>query len=282
MPFYDDLRDEMKSIFMFWIEECNIDGYRCDVADRVPTDFWEEARENLDSIKSVFMLAEAENPDHHKKAFNMSYAWELHHILNSIVKGEKDANAIKVYFAKNDTTFPENSYRMSFITNHDENSWNGTVEERMGEAGNLMAVLSYTLPGMPLIYSGQETGLSKRLKFFEKDTIIWNPDSPLNDFYKTLNQLKSDNKALWNGDLGGDMQRVTTSNDSTVFAFLRKKEGNRIFTIANLSAAPVSFSFIGKEYSGNFVDAFNGNEKTFISNQEMELAPWEYLVYISK
>jgi len=124
----------------FWVSEADIDGYRCDVAGMVPTEFWDQARKELDEIKPVFMLAEAEQADHHTNAFDMSYAWELHHILNSITKGEMDANSIEKYFAKYDTTYPANAYRLNFITNHDENSWNGTVKERMGDAGNLYAI----------------------------------------------------------------------------------------------------------------------------------------------
>ncbi len=276
-----ELWPAMIDALKYWVTEADIDGYRCDVAGMVPTEFWEQAKMELDKIKPVFMLAEAEQPDHHTNAFDMSYAWELHHILNSIAKEKKDANDIESYFEKQDTLYPEGTYRMTFITNHDENSWNGTIEERMGEAGSVMAVLTYTLPGMPLIYSGQETGLNKRLEFFDKDQITWNPDSPLNAFYKTLNQLKLDNQALWNGQFGGDFLRIQTTSDSTVFAFIREKEKNKVFTITNLSSDIVSFSLIGNDYLGDYIDAFKGDEMIFEKEQEMELAPWEYLIFIN-
>jgi len=181
-----DLREEMKKILKFWIKEVDVDGYRCDVAGMVPTDFWEDVRPMLDSIKPVFMLAEAEQVDHHYKAFDASYAWEFHHVMNKIAKGEETAIAIDHYFAKQDTLFPSNAIRMNFITNHDENSWNGTVEERMGEASKAMAVLTYTVPGMPLIYSGQEAGLDKRLLFFEKDEIDWSVDEALQTLKRNI------------------------------------------------------------------------------------------------
>jgi len=162
---YDNegLREYMIESLRFWVKEYDVDGYRCDVAGMVPTDFWNKARKELDAIKPVFMLAEAEQADLHENAFDMTYGWELHHIMNEMAQGKKNANDIEVYLKKDKAAYPPDSYRMNFITNHDENSWNGTVKERMGDAAAAFAVLSYTLPGMPLIYSGQEVGLDKRL-----------------------------------------------------------------------------------------------------------------------
>jgi glycosidase len=278
----DSLRKEMQRIFRYWITDLGVDGYRCDVASWVPTDFWEDIRSELDKIKPVFMLAEAEQPDHHLRAFDMSYAWELHHIYNSIAKGEKNANDLLTYYIKQDTLYPLDAYRMNFITNHDENSWKGTEMKRLGEATNTMAVLTYTLPGMPLLYSGQEAGMNKMLKFFEKDTIVWNTASPLPEFYGKLNQLKKENQALWNGQSGGPLQRIETNSDSLVFAFIREKEENRVFVLANLSAGQLTVKLTGKQYAGDYKEYFTGEEKSFVKKSSVELTPWQYLVYIKK
>jgi glycosidase len=163
----------MQDAMIFWLENTNIDGFRCDVADLVPLEFWNETRDILDAKRPVFMLAEAETPALQEKAFDMTYAWELHHIMNDIAKQKKNANSLIDYLIKQDTTFESSDYRMIFTTNHDENSWNGTTKERLGDAKNTFAALTYFLPGMPLIYSGQEAGLDKRLKFFDKDEIDW-------------------------------------------------------------------------------------------------------------
>ena len=121
------------------------------------------------------MLAESENIDHVNNGyFHAIYGWEMHHIMNEIVKGEMDVDNIRGKLAKNIEEYSTEAFQMNFITNHDENSWNGTINERMGDAQHAMAVLMTTIPGMPLLYSGQETGLDKRLRFFEKDTVEWN------------------------------------------------------------------------------------------------------------
>jgi glycosidase len=277
-----ELWNEMIDALKYWINEADIDGYRCDVAGMVPLEFWERARKELDQIKPVFMLAEAEQPDHHIHAFDMSYAWELHHIYNGIAKGEKNASDLMNYFEKQDTLYPSNAFRMNFITNHDENSWKGTEKERMGDAVNALAVLSYTLPGLPLVYSGQEIGMNKRLLFFEKDTINWNESSLLPDFYKKLNNLKKSNRALWNGGFGGAFHRIMTSNDTVVFAFLRQKETEKVFVITNLSSLPVTIKLKGQEYFGDYTEVFSGEEKKFARKTNMSLSPWQYFVFTTK
>ena len=273
------MRNAMLDALKFWVADADVDGYRCDVAGMVPTDFWETARIELEKIKPVFMLAEAEQPEHHNRAFDMSYAWELHHIFNEVAKGKKNANDIMAYYQKQDTIFPEDAYRMLFITNHDENSWNGTVQERLGDASKTMAVLSYTLPGMPLIYSGQEVGLSKRLEFFEKDEINWNVNSPLIDFYTKMNLLKMSNQALWNGLSGGEMIRINSTQDEKVFAFLRKKNDNQFFVITNLSGESVNLTFRGGQHSGEYSCIFSGKTVNFEEGKDMTLVPWESRVY---
>jgi len=278
---YDDpgMRAAMIDAFKYWVTEADIDGYRCDVAGMVPLDFWEQVRAELDRIKPVFMLAEAEEPPHHFRAFDMSYAWELHHIMNSIAKGEKNANALEDYFRKQDTLYPTDAYRMAFTSNHDENSWQGTEFERMGAGSVCMAVLTATLPGMPLVYSGQESAFNERLRFFDKDTIIWG-DYRLEPFYQKLFALKHSYQPLWNGNWGGKLKRINTTADTAVFAFTRDKEGDRVFVLANLTGEVKEFKLKGDAFAGNYKEWFSEEEMTFKKGDAVRLKPWEYLVYV--
>lgn len=273
-----EMRRAMTDALKFWVKEFDIDGYRCDVAGMVPTDFWDNARVELDSIKPVFMLAEDEdNPDLLRKAFDMNYGWKLHHIMNDIAQGKKHANDIWDYFVWNDSVYPSSAYRMYFTSNHDENSWNGTVEERMGDAGEVMAVLSYTVPGMGLIYSGQEAGNDKRLRFFEKDTINWK-QLPYAKFYTTLNDLKSNNKALWNGDFGGKMTRLGDGSNQFVYTFYREKDDNKVVVLLNLSDKPQKLTINDVNIHGKYKDVFNGKEIKVDGNTFIDLEPWKYVV----
>jgi glycosidase len=276
-----ELWQGMIDAMKFWVAEAGIDGYRCDVAYMVPVEFWNLCRQELDKIKPVFMLAEAEEPTHHHKAFDMSYAWELHHLMNEIAQGKKNALDLETYFMKQDTLFPEDAYRMNFITNHDENSWKGSEFERMGPAVLTMAVLAHTLPGMPLIYTGQESALTKRLEFFEKDMVDWG-SYEMAPFYKTLLDIKHRNQALWNGTWGGELQRIPTGSDSTLFFYFREKEGDAIFVLTNLSDKIQEGKLKGDRYLGNYYELFSREEKAFAKNDVIRLKPWEQRIYVRK
>jgi len=272
------LRAAMLDAMKFWVAEVGIDGYRCDYAGGVPTDFWETARAELDKIKPVFMLAEdQDHTDLLNKAFDCNYGWTFHHYMNEIYKGEKNAEVIPGYFAKIDSTYPEGTYPLQFTSNHDENSWQGTEYERLGNAVKTFAVLTFTVPGMPMIYSGQEAALNKRLVFFEKDTISW-ANLEMQDFYKTLISLKKENKALWNGMYGANIQFIKTPAPEKLLAFVRETDSNKILVIINLSNEEFSGS-IGIEGKTMYKNLFEGGVIEIDSTDIFNLHPWGYRVF---
>lgn len=244
-----DMREAMIQSLEFWLKEADIDGFRCDVAEMVPLDFWVDARKRLDAIKPIFFLAEGENPELHQ-AFHMTYAWSMHHLMNEIARGEKGASDLKAYWTEHPSNYGANDYRMQFITNHDENSWNGTAIERMGDNRKSFAVMSYTLPGMPLIYSGMEADISKRLEFFEKDVIDWG-EMPLNEFYRKLTILKSNHAALENGERGGTLEVLDTGNEQLV-AYIRSKNDKHVLTVLNLSNESVEINIDHASLTGGY------------------------------
>jgi glycosidase len=277
----EEMRGKMLDALKFWVSDTDIDGYRCDVAGLVPVDFWDRARSELDGIKKVFMLAEAEQPDHHVNAFDMSYAWELHHIMNDIAAGKKNTKDLDRYFSRHDSTFPADAYRMLFITNHDENSWNGTVFERMGDAAGTFAMLTFTLPGMPLLYSGQEAAMDKRLRFFDKDTIDWG-DYELAGFYRDLIRLRKENPALWSGEAGGKMKRIKTTDDASVYAFIRRKDKDAVLVFANLSNETREFRLKAGAKERTFASWPEGETLTLGPETDISLSPWEYMILTGK
>ncbi len=275
---YDNLqmRAAMIDAMKYWIKEADIDGYRCDAAAMVPVDFWDEARAAIDSVKPVFMLAEAWEPDLMKKAFDAGYNWDLLHTMNDIAKGKKNATALDSLIAKDDTLYQKDDILMNFITNHDENTWSGTAFDRLDGGVKTFAVLTYMMPGMPLIYSGQEASMKKRLRFFEKDTVNWS-DTTLYPFYRKLDMLKHDNPALKAGITAGSLTRIETDNVN-VFAFSREKGKDRLLAIFNLSSQPASVTLGAGELKGKYTDVFSGENYKLTSKTKMELAPWQYLV----
>ena len=256
--------------------ETGIDGFRCDVAHMVPVDFWDSLRAALDSVRPVFMLAEADQPFLHKKAYDASYDWKFHGIMNQIAKGKLKATEVARHFAWVDSVYPGDSYLMQFTSNHDENSWNGTEYERMGEGARTFAVLCATLPDMLLIYNGQESAFNRRLQFFEKDSISWGKYE-LTGFYKTLIALKKKNSAIWNGN-GGRPEWIKTSADSSIVTFIRRKEGNEILVMANLSPKSIEFKIKKPVNQETFKDVFTGEEVKLADGLKFSLKPWEYIV----
>ena len=229
---WDAMADQMR----FWMEK-GVDGFRCDMACEVPFEFWQETIAGLRAdYPGMYMLAEGEEPRLHTVSdFDASYAWELHHLLNSIARGEKNIPELLEYIQKDAANNPADAFRLMFTSNHDENSWAGTEFERMGDAAKLMAVLTFTLPnGQPLIYTGQEMGWNKRFEFFEKDPIpIWEKNEFF-DFYKGLIKLRHENPALAAGDKGGAFEVV--SAEDSVLIFTCTLPDNKVTVKAELKA----------------------------------------------
>lgn len=276
-----EMRKAMIDAMCFWVKEVDIDGYRCDYATGVPKDFWEEARTELDKIKPVFMLAEDDSEfGLLDKAFHANYGWQLLKSINNVALGKASISSIKQDIRRNAAIYPNGTYPMNFITNHDENSWNGTEYERLGDAVEVMNALIFTAPGIPLIYSGQEASLNRRLAFFEKDEIDWT-DLSAQDFFKKLVKLKNDNKALWNTNSKGNLTLIEAS-DKNVLVFTRETDKNRVIFIANLSNKAISSVLKFTDYKETYTDIFTGKEFNFKDDVQFELKPWGYIILTKK
>jgi glycosidase len=264
--------DEMK----WWVVETDIDGYRCDVAGEVPMSFWNNAKDQLDQIKDLFMLAEWDEPRMHDHAFHMSYGWGPHHWMNETAKGHIDADSLETLFSGDIERYGNAPYRMIFTTNHDENSWNGTVFERFGAGHLAWAAFAFTVRGMPLIYGGQEAGLNKRLRFFDKDTIDFT-QIPHAEFYSKLLALKHDNEALFNGEYGGELQFVN-DNNNMVTSYTRTKGDNQLIAIINLSDQSQEVTYSDPTFNGEFKDFLTGQQLNIKSGEKLTLQPYEYYI----
>jgi 1,4-alpha-glucan branching enzyme len=275
------LREYMTNAMAFWVKEADIDGFRCDVAGMVPVDFWNKAVPEIKKIKHVFMLAEWETTEMHDTAFDMTYGWEMFKVMKGIYKGEQTADRIDTLLAHDAAVYNPDAYRMRFTSNHDENSWNGTDAETFGDAAQTFAVLTFVLPGMPLIYSGQEAGLNKRLSFFDKDTINWG-NYKLASFYTTLVKMRTNNKALFSGTAGGELMKIKTRDDAKIYAFTREKEENLVMAIFNLSPTPVEVKLSDLKTTGDFEELFSGDLVRLEERSVLTLKPWEYRLYVKR
>ncbi len=273
-----EMREQMQKDMIYWLKEEGVDGFRCDVAGMVPVDFWEATVAELKKIKPVFMLAEGWEPELLKNAFDMGYGWDTHHKMNDIAQGKANVNEWDKRMAQIDTMYAKDDILMNFTSNHDENSWNGTVQERMGDAAEMFAALSYVAPGMPLLYSGQEYDMNKRLLFFEKDTII-KKKGKFFPLYEKLGKLKNNNPALHGGKNAASYTRIKTSEDNKVLIFKREKNDSTIVFVSNMTKEPVKFT---AAYDGKFKNYLSGEELENKPNQEYKLDPWQYMILIQE
>ncbi len=272
------LRKEMISSMEFWLKTADIDGFRCDMAMLVPTDFWNQARKELEILKPVFMLAEAEQRDLTEEAFDVLYNWNLMHVWNDIANGKYTADEIRWRIPSEINDFPEGADNMLFISNHDENSWNGSEIERLHFGLEAFAVLIFTLPGMPMIYSGMEAGNYRRLSFFDKDCINWKQDK-MAGLYSKLANLRINNPALWSLQPKNDFQLLTTDRDDKVICYKRESAGRKVMVAINLSTEHVNFRFTGQGYQGRYNDVFLEIPVIMGDTPCFTLGAWEYRVW---
>lgn len=277
---HEGLRRYMTDAMKYWVREADVDGYRCDVAGFVPVDFWNNARKELDAIKPVFMLAEWEARDLHAEAFDMTYAWSWYDAVQQVAQGKKkDLSGLFVYYSWNESSYPREAMRMTFLTNHDKNAWEATEFEAFGRGVEAAMVLSVVGEGMPLVYNGQEAGNTKRLQFFEKDPIEWR-EHPNGELYKKLFALKKRNTALWNGQWGATMVLVPNSAPARVFSFVRRNDADKVFAVINFSDQPQAVTFKENLYHGAYTDYFANRPAQLDASTRLELKPWDYRVFV--
>ena len=271
------LRNAMIAAMKYWVTECDIDGYRCDLAFWVELSFWLEARTELEKIKKLFWLAETEEPHYHE-VFDASYTWEFLHKMEAYWRSETDIGGLDWVLNKYESNFPNHALHLFFTSNHDENSHSGSEYERMGESAKVFAVLCATWKGIPLLYSGQELPLKRRLAFFEKDKIEWTDNIELHSFYKTLLHLHTKNPALRAKD--SETFRLSTTADDIVFAFVRKNGESEVLVVLNLSAnINIRAEITDERVGGKFRNVFTKEFKDFSFAKNVEMQAWDYLVY---
>ena len=266
-----EMQNEMIKAMEYWVKEYDIDGYRLDAAHSCPVSFWKKSIERLKKIKNVLMLAESDG--YHTggfeliELFDMSYNWSGHHVLNRIYKKENNSEDLKLNINRNLNDYSSKHVLMNFTSNHDENTWAGTVFDRYGDGAKTFAALTYFLPGIPLIYNGQEYGLNKRLEFFEKD-FITKKQSDFYEFYSNLNSLKKENNIL---DIDSEIKfEIIETNNKNLICYKRTKNNDSMYFVANLSEE-------SQEINTEFSETLKSlNSDKMISLKKNSLNPWEY------
>lgn len=285
---YDNpaLRDYMIETLKFWLLETGIDGFRFDAVDFVPQSFWQEAITELKAYKpDVFLLAESDGLQYHNMGFDMDYCWALQGwgsgLMRRIYEGSAGVSDMYQFLSTEAASYMPDKYHLYYTSNHDENSWEGTVFEQLGDSYEAFAVLTATLYGMPLVYSGQEAGLNTRLAFFDKHPIPWG-DYPYEAFYSTLLNLKQEQEALWNATAGGYPEVIDVSNPAQIFAYKREKDLSSISVYINLTDSLAGFEIESLADTGRYHDVFADEEVELRTDSLYSLPVWGFKILLGK
>ena len=275
----DVWRGEIEAM-RFWVEKHNIDGFRCDMAMLVPIEFWQQASAVLHAVKpDIFMLAEAEELNLFDKAFDMCYAWEIHHMMCDIAKGERRVWDLRNTMYADRERYPNTAMKMMFTSNHDENSWSGSEFDRFGAAREVMTALTFVWEAaMPLIYTGQEVGYNHSFEFFERDYIPAekyqaNEDTEL---YCKLIALKHSQPALQAGERGGRTIEIENNAKDCLMTFVRESGDSRVVAIMNLSPYTIHADYNNGIYAGEYTNAITGEKVLLPVHLEQDIEPWGY------
>lgn len=274
----NDMRVAMIDAMKFWVNDCGIDGFRCDMAMLVPLDFWLQARKELDAIRPLFWLGEFDqwNDEPYAQAFDVSYSWHWMHVSEEFYKNKWKLSLLDDALTGYKYKQPYGHIRSFFTSNHDENSWNGTEYEKYGDAAIPFAVFSCMWDGIPLIYSGQELPNQKRLQFFDKDEIKWTAKQKLHAFYKTLLEFRKQHPAMKAANRNIITWHIATTELQHLFSFVRKTGTREVITILNFSNQKLKFHINDKRIQGSFIDLFS--QKEYSVSEQLTIPSWGYLV----
>lgn len=269
-----EVPEEMTKVMEYWVKEFDIDGYRCDVAEMVPTPFWAASIKRIQAIKPVIMLAEGAKPELYEAGFDFTYGWEVYHQLKKIFDGESATSFAMV--AQSETAKVIAGGRlMRFITNHDETSWDDVpVNLFKSREGSLAAfAASIFLPSIPLIYNGQEVGHPEKMNLFEKNEISWTANAYMRDAYKQMLSVYH-NEAV----LRGNEITYLDSTSTDVIMYQRGTGDQSLFILVNVRGELSKVSLPASLQGKTMLNLLTG--KTVMLQQELNII--DYGVYVLK
>jgi glycosidase len=274
------LRSYMTDMLKYWLKEFDLDGFRCDVAGDVPTDFWENARSELVKIKpDIIMIAEANKPELLVKAFDLDYAWPFYRAMADAAEDGKSAQSIAQNWWTERERFPKGAIEMRFSDDHDEKR----AIVRFGERGTLAAsALLFSMDGVPVLYNGQEIGdttESTAPALFEKLPVFWDIGERRANFlpfYKQLIALRRAHPALQQGET----EWVENGAPDRILTFIRRNAGEEYFVAVNLSNRP--YAGVTNIPNGAYVDETPGRDAVDRKNVTLPaliLSAWDFRIY---
>ncbi len=281
------MRVEMIESMRYWMNETNIDGFRCDMAMLTPLDFWMQARSLLEADRKMFWLAELDPLDHpdYMKVFDAAYTWRWMNAAKQFRdEGSRQIHHLRFVLDQYANVLPASACPAWFTSNHDENSWNGTEQEKYGEMAIPLAVFSSTYKGVSLMYSGQEIPNLKRLQFFEHDPLDWTKAPALHGFYRSLNRLRATHAAFTAVPEMQHCLQLRNGVDHHVLSFKRQHDDSKVIVLINFSPFPLhNIEVDTNGCEGLFVEHFTDLAEVFEGqNHFFHLQPWGYQIWLQQ
>ncbi|HQN92835.1 MAG TPA: alpha-amylase family glycosyl hydrolase [Prolixibacteraceae bacterium] len=269
----EEMRNEMIKSMKFWVETCNIDGFRCDAVDFVPFDFWKQAIDSLQTMegRSLIFLAESGKKESLTAGFQFNYSWDFQSKLVSIFKNKTAANQLATTHMAEMSQVPEGRNKLRYITNHDMYAWEGSPYEQFGNNEAALAAFAATVfsGGIPLIYSGQETGYQEKISFFEFNPIEWDNTPTITSEIKQIIKIRKENQDFINTSF-------TSYSTSDIISFLHKKSNSELLVLINTRGGNASFTFPTELQNKQWTNLINNTNTEYSTKTEM--MPYQYII----
>lgn len=271
-----DMRAAMIDAMRYWVDSVGVDGFRCDVADQVPADFWKECIGTLrDAAKprELIMLAEGAKPENFEAGFDLNYAWEFMGAIDKVMKGEAPVDKLLEADKNEYKALPAGKYKLRFTTNHDESTKATPVKQYGGPKASMAAFVATTmLHGGMLVYGSQEVGHPDPISFFKYAPVNWAGNPQMRDEYKRLINIYNEHPAL---RASGKMT-VQRDPDGNVLCVQRVLNNDNVLVVVNVRDKECAIDLPVSWHGKKVIDLMSGKEITL--RNEARLMPYAYLL----
>ena len=267
-----ELRQAMTEAMVYWVQEADIDGFRCDYAAGVPLDFWKEAITTLRNKKSdLLMLAEGGEAELYTAGFDLVYGWGFASDLEQLFQGRMTADELYATHQEEYKGVPDGKWRMRYSTNHDLAATASPITTYGGEDAALAAfVIASMLPGVPMVYSSQEIAYPNALSFFNYNLMEWDSEPEYRAAYRKILAAYKETAQLRSGTL-----KSYSMTDAMSFCY-QSADGGILLVIVSLSDEAKSVKTPMERVGDTLTDLIGGSTVTLGS--VLDLEPYEYLI----
>lgn len=272
-----DMRIAMIRAMKYWILTANIDGYRCDAADMIPSNFWVQSLDTLNKFtnRKLIFLAEGTQTAQFTAGFQLDYGFSFYSTLKGIFTGTQAPSSLLITNTSENATLIAGAEKVRYSTNHDVNSSDGPpITLYNGKQGSMAAfVLAATMNGVPLIYGGQEVGNTKTLNIFNNDPIDWTTNPDMTTEYKRIIAFRSGSEALKTGAL-------TAYNNTDIIAYEKVSATDDVLVLVNARNTTVSYLVPAALQNTNWVNGLTNKPLTL--NTQYSFGAYGYLILRKK